>query len=121
MRVLVLGMVGLLVAGTAFADCLFGPDTRIQVKIDAISAPVFDAKGNRQDGCLLSARGKVLGYATEDRLCHATPGETVEVTLIPIGCCDTGRGSGDFTCAIRAGSGATTVYGNGMGVRSVGS
>lgn len=118
MRVLFLSLVGLLVAGSASADCSYVPKRRVEVKIDTISAPVFDAKGKRQDGCLLSAGGDVLGYATEDKLCHATPGETVKVVLKPIGCCDTGRGTGDFTCAIRAGSGATTVYGNGMGVSS---
>ena len=119
MRVLFLSLVGLLVAGSATADCVFGPDTRIRVKIDTISAPVFDAKGNREDGCILSADGKVLGYATEDRLCHMTPGGTVTVSLGAIGCCDTGTGpGGDFGCVIRAQSGATTVYGNGMGVSS---
>ena len=127
MRLFLLTMVGLLATTNAFADCAFMPGTPfppppIEAKIDTISAPVYDAEGKLQKGCILSSGGEVLGYAREHRLCHMKPGKTVKVSLFPAGCCDTGPGPGtDFTCGVRAKSpdGTQTVYGNGMSVQSI--
>ena len=127
MRLFLLTMVGLLAASNAFADCMFAPGSPIppppiEAKIDMISAPVYDEYGKLQKGCILSSGGQVLGYATEHRLCHMKPGQTIKVNLFPAGCCDTGPGPGaDFTCGVRAKSsdGTQTVYGNGELVESV--
>ena len=122
MRLLLLSLAGWLACSNAFADCGLVPEQRVEVKISHISAPVYDAEGKRQKGCILSAGGKVLGYATEDRLCHMTPGQTIKVKLFASGCCDTGTGpGGDLTCVIRARTffGMEVVFGNGMSVQSV--
>ncbi len=119
-RIFLLILSGLLVCATAFADCGLVPDRVVDAKIDKISAPVFDAEYKPQKGCLLSSGGEVLGYATEDNLCHLTPGKTVKVRLSQDGCCDTGPGpGGDFTCVLRAWSLSGMVYGNGVDVETV--
>ena len=121
-KIFLLTLLGLLAFSNAFADCAAVPEKRVEVKIDNVSAPVFDAKGKYQEGCILSSGGEVLGYATEDRLCHLPSGQTIKVSLFQAGCCDTGTGDGgDFTCVIRAWSfaGMQTVYGNGVIVQTV--
>jgi len=116
----VLSVSGWLFASNAFADCEGWLDTVVDAKIDKVSAPVYDPQGKLQAGCILSADGKVLGYASEDSLCRLTPGRTFRVHLVQSGCCDTGPGPGaDFTCGLRARSSAETVYGNGLTVQSV--
>ncbi len=85
----------------AHADCAGTPDQQVNITIDAISAPVYDATGHEFKGCLLHAGGQVVGYAKEDKLCNTPLGSNIKLRL-SYGCCDTGPNSGDVECVIRS-------------------
>ncbi|ESQ87391.1 hypothetical protein ABAC460_20420 [Asticcacaulis sp. AC460] len=121
MRLVVLSLPVLMLATGAFADCAGPLETFAKVRIEKVSAPVIDPQGNLQEGCFLHANGKVLGYSTEEALCHGSVGRTVSVRLAHYGCCDTGPDDGDFTRIIRsiADDGTKAAQGNGVTVFSV--
>ena len=104
----------------AYARCLPYPDKEIQVKLEKVSAPVYDSAGETLKGCLLHADGKLLGYSVQEALCQSPVDVTLNVSLF-YGCCDTGPDSGDVECIVRSGSlfGIGSVHGNGVVVRSV--
>ena len=122
MKALLLSLfgVGALFFTNAYADCLYTPAKQADVKIDRISAPVFDAQGNELKGCLLLTEGKVLGYTIEDNLCRSALGSSHTVRL-SYGCCDTGGDFGDVECIVRSkpSSGMGSAHGNGMWVNAV--
>ena len=120
MKIIVTCLTGLFLVSNAYADCIITPNARKSVKIDAISAPLYDAQGKRYKGCLLQAQGKILGYAKDERLCKTALNATIMVELT-YGCCDTGPDSGDLECTLRTKSGLMrpSVHGNGVTVALV--
>lgn len=119
MRIYLASVLGLFVYSGAQANCIYRQDKISRVKFDEINAPLYDARGIAVPGCLLHGRGKVLGYAREDRLCSSRTGKTVKVRL-SYGCCDTGPDQGDLECIVRTkpSSGASPAHGNGVVVHS---
>jgi hypothetical protein len=117
-RVFALCLISLLAYTNAHADCSRIPDKQTEAKIDGISAPIFDARGNKVKGCILHTAGKVLGYATSDKLCSSRIGSILKVRL-SYGCCDTGPNFGDVECIVRTrppfGMG---THGNGIWVQA---
>lgn len=117
MRIFLSGLFCMVFFADAYADCGGDRYNTAEVTLEQISAPLTDAKGKVYNGCLLHAGGNVLGYAREDALCHAAPGQKVKVVLAHDGCCDTGPDNGDLECIVRSGA----AHGNGMSVYSVAS
>lgn len=119
MRAFLLSSIGVLIFTSAHADCAAIPDKRIQTGIDKVSAPVYDARGREFKGCILHAKGKVLGYATEDSLCHGPLGGNRQLRL-SYGCCDTGPDFGDAECIVRSKPlpSIGAAHGNGVTVHS---
>lgn len=97
----------------AEASCGGSPDINKRVVIEKIEAPVFNGGGEELIGCLLHAKGTVLGYSTDVALCTGALGKKRAVTLSR-GCCDTGSDFGDAECVARPKTG--TARANGMRV-----
>lgn len=119
-KTLLLSTAGLLVFTNANADCRRIPDKQVQVKIDKISAPLFNGKGAPVKGCILHNNGEVLGYTQEEKLCHTRIGDKLALRL-SYGCCDTGPNFGDVECIVRSKAKFVfdVAHGNGIVVHSV--
>jgi hypothetical protein len=118
-RIFGLSLLGVLAFTSAHADCMKRADKQTEAKIDGISAPVYDGRGNKVEGCILHTAGKVLGYARNKTLCSGRAGSTVKVRL-SFGCCDTGPDFGDVECIVRSrpSLGIGALHGNGVWVQS---
>lgn len=113
------GLWGVLIFTNANADCRRVPDKQVQVKIDKISAPLFNGKGAPVKGCILHTNGRVLGYTQEEKLCHTRVGNNLALRL-SYGCCDTGPNFGDVECIVRSKAALVfdVAHGNGVVVHS---